>query len=91
MREDGIPEFSFNIAKKIIEKEFDKELEDLFEKIEEKPIASASLAQVYRAKLHTGEIVVVKVQRPNAEEIINKDLSVLYWFAKRIDNELKFC
>lgn len=87
--QDGAGEFPFSKAKAIIEKEFGKKIDELFEKIEEKPIAAASLAQVYRAKLSTGEIVVVKVQRPEAEQLISKDLNVLRFFARRVDKKLR--
>lgn len=53
------------------------------------PIASASLAQVYAATLQTGEKVAVKVLRPNIEDTISADLSVLGWFASRITMHLE--
>ncbi|MBS3071761.1 AarF/ABC1/UbiB kinase family protein [Candidatus Pacearchaeota archaeon] len=87
--QDSVPPFPFSKASQIIESEFGKKLDDLFEKIEEKPIAAASLSQVHRAKLHTGEIVVVKVQRPDAQEIIEKDLSALHFFSNRAEGKLK--
>lgn len=54
---------------------------DLFESIDPKPIGSASIAQVHRARLKTGEEVVLKVQRPGIIDIINDDLGVLYFIA----------
>ncbi|MBU3661933.1 MAG: hypothetical protein FGM41_01885, partial [Bacteroidetes bacterium] len=68
--QDAVPGFSFEDVRNIIEKEFNGTLEDLFFSFEEKPLASASIAQVHRAVLKTGEQVVVKVQRPDIETII---------------------
>ena len=57
------------------------DVEDLFAEFDTTPIASASLAQVYAAKLKSGEKVAVKVLRPKIEEIINSDLAILEQFA----------
>jgi predicted unusual protein kinase regulating ubiquinone biosynthesis (AarF/ABC1/UbiB family) len=46
------------------------------------PVAAASLGQVYRGRLHTGEVVAIKVQRPELEQTINFDLAVLRWLAR---------
>lgn len=50
---------------------------EVFEEISEEPVAAASLAQVYKAKLKTGETVAVKVQRPGTLSSVSKDLYVL--------------
>lgn len=61
-----------------IKKEFGiKSVNELFLEFSTKPIASASIAQVHKAILHTGEEVVVKVMHPNIEEKINEDLNIL--------------
>lgn len=61
-----------------IKKEFGiKSLDELFAEFSTKPIASASIAQVHKATLTTGEKVVVKVMHPNIEEKINEDLNIL--------------
>jgi predicted unusual protein kinase regulating ubiquinone biosynthesis (AarF/ABC1/UbiB family) len=61
----------------IIERELGKPIGELFAEIEGAPIAAASLGQVYRARLHSGEEVAVKVQRPDLAGVINFDLAVL--------------
>ena len=58
---------------------------DIFESIDEVPIAAASLSQVHRAVLKTGEIVAVKVQRPNAQSMIESDLGLLHFAANWIN------
>jgi ubiquinone biosynthesis protein len=65
---DRVPPFDTEIAKKIIEKELDKPIRDIFIYFDEIPIGSASIGQVHRARLSSGDDVVVKVQRPNAKD-----------------------
>ena len=75
--------FEYEKAVKIIESETGRRLEDIFESIDETPIGSASIGQVYKAKLRTGEDVVVKVQRPGVKELVNTDLRILTEVAKK--------
>lgn len=79
--QDKVPSFSFEEAKKIIENEFDTSLSVLLHSFEEKPIASASLGQVHRAKLMDGNEVAVKVQRPGIKKTIEIDLEILLYLA----------
>lgn len=80
--QDSVSPFSFNEVRRIIESELQKSIKDVFETFEEKPIASASIAQVHKARLRSGENVVVKVQRPEAAEIIESDLRILLYLAE---------
>ncbi|CAL1141717.1 unnamed protein product [Cladocopium goreaui] len=76
--EDDIETFSNEEARKVIEKEMGKPVDEIFSSFSEEPIAAASLAQVYRATLReTGQEVAVKVQRPGALSTVSKDLYVL--------------
>src|SRR5262249_16846955 len=75
--QDSVPAFDHQIAMGIIERELGRPVHELFAEIEDAPIAAASLGQVYRARLHSGEEVAVKVQRPDLETLINFDLAVL--------------
>ncbi|KAG2243827.1 hypothetical protein Bca52824_094342 [Brassica carinata] len=73
--QDDVPPFPNEVAFKIIEEELGQPLEALFSKISSETIAAASLGQVYRATLRaTGEDVAIKVQRPQIEPIIYRDL-----------------
>jgi ubiquinone biosynthesis protein len=87
--QDRVPPFPFTKAKAIIEKETGKKLEDIFEEFNETPMASASIGQVHRAKLRTGEEVVVKVQRPDVKDQIEQDLSIIKEGVRRMDRYLK--
>lgn len=61
----------------MIESELGRPISEVFSELSEQPIAAASLAQVYRGRLVTGEEVAVKVQRPGIRGVVSKDLYVL--------------
>ena len=75
--QDRVPPFPYSEAKAIVERECGMQLEEIFEKFEKTPMASASIGQVHKANLKTGEEVVVKVQRPDVEETILLDLGII--------------
>ena len=76
--QDQVPAFSTSDAFARIEAELGRPLHECYTEIDSEPIASASLGQVYRARLASGEEVAVKVQRPNLDEVISFDIAVLY-------------
>jgi len=84
--QDSVPPFDTVIAKEIIEKETQKTIAETFIYFDEKPIGSASIGQVHRARLLSGEDVVVKVQRPNAKRQVIADLSLIREFIKLTEN-----
>jgi len=90
--QDQVPPFPEQEAQDILEDEFDRPVEDVFSKFQKEPHAAASLAQVHRATLKSGEEVIVKIQRPNIRSKINSDLDILKNLAqvvsKRISREL---
>jgi ubiquinone biosynthesis protein len=75
--QENVPPFDFKVVKRIIEEELGKPLSQIFQSVEEKPIASASLSQVHFADLKSGEKVAIKVQRPDAKSKILNDLQNL--------------
>ncbi|WP_017305141.1 ABC1 kinase family protein [Spirulina subsalsa] len=76
--QDRVPEFDPNEAIAVIESELGGSIHTLFREFDRFPLAAASLGQVHRATLHTGELVVVKVQRPGLEELFNLDFEVIH-------------
>lgn len=76
--QDQVPPFDGGVAQQAIEEALGRPVEDLFDHFDPKPLASASVAQVHRATLKTGEQVVVKVLRPGIENTIRSDVAVLY-------------
>ncbi|HEX6710699.1 MAG TPA: AarF/UbiB family protein [Rubrobacter sp.] len=67
----------------VMERELGVPWEDVFGSIDPEPLAAGTIAQVHRATLESGERVVVKVQRPSAEQDILQDLGLLEMFARR--------
>lgn len=63
--------------------EYDTPIEDIFDAIDDVPLGSASVAQVHKARLVTGELVAIKVQRPHVQEIMAQDISIMRSLARR--------
>lgn len=80
--QDKVEPFQIDAVKIQIQKELGKPIEELFAYFEEKPLAAASIAQVHRAKLFDDREVVVKIQRPEIEELIRIDLELLAHIAR---------
>jgi ubiquinone biosynthesis protein len=68
-----------------IERGLGRPVEELFAELDEVPLASASIAQVHRARTHAGALVVVKVQRPRIRDRIESDLALLYYLAQLLE------
>lgn len=80
--QDRVPPFSSELAISTIEKALKMPISEAFAEFDPEPLASASVAQVHTAKLHSGEEVVVKVLRPNIAPRIASDIGLLYELAK---------
>ena len=76
--QDRVPEFNSQEAIRVIETELGQPLDNLFASFSVSPLACASLGQVHRAQLLSGEEVVIKVQRPNLERLFNLDFELLH-------------
>ncbi len=83
--QDFVPPFSEEKVRKVLRKELKKPIDTLFLDFQTAPVASASIAQVHRAVLPTGQEVAVKIQRPGIERQIDIDLEILAALAKRIE------
>ena len=88
--QDSVPPFPNKRAMRVIESELGRPVAEVFSSISDDPVASASLGQVYRATLITGEDVAVKVQRPALEEAIAFDLELLRWLGRFMSRHPKF-
>jgi predicted unusual protein kinase regulating ubiquinone biosynthesis (AarF/ABC1/UbiB family) len=75
--QDQVPQFPVEQAIAIIEAEFELPLERIYKEFDREPLAAASLGQVHRARLHTGEDVVVKIQRPGLDKLFSLDFKIL--------------
>jgi predicted unusual protein kinase regulating ubiquinone biosynthesis (AarF/ABC1/UbiB family) len=80
--QDQVPAFPTDEAFARIEAELGRPVHECYPEIDSEPIAAASLGQVYRARLATGEEVAVKVQRPNLEATISIDIAILFRLVK---------
>ncbi len=81
--QDNVVPIKYPIIEKII-----SPIKDKFEYIDPNPLASASIAQVHKAKLKNGKDVVIKVKRPKIEEIIFTDILLLFEIAQLIENHV---
>ena len=79
--QDQLPPFDNDLAYQIIETELDRSIGEIFRELSSQPVAAASLGQVYRGRLLSGEEVAVKVQRPNLRPLLTRDLYLMRWAA----------
>ncbi|QFU77529.1 ubiquinone biosynthesis regulatory protein kinase UbiB [Halioglobus maricola] len=83
--QDDVPPFPEAESLAIIERALGSPIDKLYASFETTPMASASVAQVHAATLHSGEEVVVKVVRPDIEPIIRQDLALMYTLARAVE------
>jgi len=86
--QDGVPPISGKAAVEVVEKEFGKKIPDLLASFDEEAFASASMAQVHKATLKSGEKVVLKIQRPGIDKIIAEDIKVMLYMAEVFSNRM---
>jgi len=87
--QDNVPPFSYDEVKAIIEAELDDSPDNIFASFEEKPLASASIAQVHKAVLNNGDVVAVKVQRPGIGKIVEVDLEIMLHLATLMEKNIE--
>ena len=79
--QDKVPPFSFAHVKRELEKELKREYAEIFSEFDETAVAAASVSQVHRARLRSGEEVAVKVQRPGIRAEMEEDILIMLFFA----------
>ncbi|MFH1602631.1 MAG: AarF/ABC1/UbiB kinase family protein, partial [Pseudomonadota bacterium] len=83
--QDNVQPMPFAEVRQAVENSLGAPLDERFAAFDSEPLASASIAQVHRARLRTGEDVAVKVRRPGIVEIIDSDLNIIYFLARRLE------
>jgi ubiquinone biosynthesis protein len=81
---DNVPPFDSIVALTILKQELGNNFAKILQ-FESVPVASASFAQVHKAKLKNGEVLAVKIQRPGIENLVQKDLAIMRFLAKSFD------
>ena len=84
--QDRVPAFGYEQVEATIERELGKKIPELFHSFEPIPLAAASLGQVHKAKLRSGEEVVVKIQRPGLKKLFEIDLAILKGITRYFQN-----
>lgn len=72
----------------VLERELKGPVSEVFAEFDPIPVASGSIAQVYKARLHSGEYVAVKAQRPGLRKEMKADLEIIGWFAQKMQQHL---
>lgn len=86
--QDSVPTFPGKEAKKIFSEEIGMSVAAAFKTFDEKPLAGASIAQVHRATTKEGAVVAVKIQRPDIQPLIERDLSILLHLATLVEKHV---
>ena len=86
---DQVPPEPWDSVRTTVEQDLGARIEDVFSSFEKTALAAASIAQVHRATLRTGEDVVVKVQRPSVSVLVRQDLQVMAWLAPFMIGRIK--
>lgn len=79
--QDRVPPFPGAVAREIVERAFGRKVDEIFAEFDETPLASASIAQVHGALLSDGRRMIVKVVRPDINDVIRRDLGLLHILA----------
>lgn len=86
--QDNVPPFPVTQAKEILEQELMAPMERFYSRFDDTPLAGASIGQVHRAQLVTGEEVIVKIQRPGIEKSVEADIEILYHMAALMERHM---
>ncbi len=91
--QDNVPPVPFEQVEGLLEEELGAPINELFASFNREPHAAASIAQVYKATLHQGDSVMIKIQRPGIKKVIEEDIGILFYLANLLEKyipEIKF-
>jgi ubiquinone biosynthesis protein len=88
--QENVPPDPPQSVREAVENELGQPIDELFAEFDNTPLASASIGQVHRAQLHSGQVVVVKVQRQGIQDTVHKDLEVLAGLARMVNGLPEF-
>ncbi len=88
--QDQVTPAPFTEIERDLTEEFGRPLDEVFADFDREPLGAASIAQVHRARLHTGEAVVVKVRRPGIDRVVERDLDIVYRVARSLQLRAKW-
>jgi ubiquinone biosynthesis protein len=88
--QDQVPPVPFEQVEQEIVEALGRPITEVFAEFDREPLASASVAQVYKARLHSGDDVVVKVRRPGIERVVERDLDIVYRVARSLELRAKW-
>ncbi|MBI2168015.1 MAG: AarF/ABC1/UbiB kinase family protein [Actinobacteria bacterium] len=86
---DQVPPEPLSAVKQVVEEDLGGPVGQFFARFDPSPLAAASIAQVHAATLHSGEQVVVKVQRPHVASLVRRDIQAMSWLAERLVGRIK--
>ncbi|NNK81138.1 MAG: hypothetical protein HKO93_06545, partial [Flavobacteriales bacterium] len=86
--QDNVPPVSPEKAREVVETELKGKVDDLFAWFEQEPFASASMAQVHKVTLKSGDRAALKIQRPGIREVIEEDIKVMYRIADLLESRI---
>tara|TARA_Y100000310_G_scaffold345695_1_gene468422 strand:- start:6088 stop:7761 length:1674 start_codon:yes stop_codon:yes gene_type:complete len=87
--QDQVKPIPYSAVKKVVEAELGKPIHRVFKTFDKTPIAAASVAQVHKAELKSGQTVAVKVQRPHIAKVFQSDIDILYYIAEQAEEHVE--
>ncbi|TDV41706.1 ABC1 kinase family protein [Actinophytocola oryzae] len=88
--QDQVAPVPFDLVEQQLVEELGRPLAEVFAEFDREPLAAASVAQVYKARLHSGGDVVVKVRRPGIDRVVERDLDIVYRVARSLELRAKW-